>query len=355
MIFTYQGQPYELPDGLQDITLQQVQAWSSMYGRETGQAYMVTQNENDPGNMRLGMSKLWMDYITAALSFFSGIPLQQVRETIDISDIVSLLTQSSIIVAIQGPRTPVPVQALEVPQEITLQGGQDAEGNQLPGGTYYLQPADAELDGSQVTGDTFIASLTLAGYILELLNGDWSNFQILVAGYVRLPGEVLTQQLINPAGQRAQLFQQQLTMDYAAPWAQYFLGQVAAVLRVTDYYTTQKLGADQDPGPDPGNQVPPITNFYVDAVAQPSGERLATAYWDVRPEDDLYVIEAATAADFGDAYVIAQGHINTYSTLLPPPPYSRWFRIKAQRAGMVDSEWNVAGISYTQTAGRPGR
>ncbi len=230
MTFMYAGSTYTLPDNLSGISLVQQQAWSAMYGYQLALAGVAGDQVSNPLTQKLNRQLQFMDEITQALSFYSGIPLATVRSGMDVGQIVRLIGDSQIALAIQGQHMAIEQSVFTViPSTVTIMGQ-----------VYNVNTPHGSV-GEAMSHTEFLISLLLARYLLELEEGDWSNYHLLLAGYVRLPGEAMSMDNITSGSARSELFRNNITMQDGAPLAQYFVGQTGGLITVLDKYTGQQL------------------------------------------------------------------------------------------------------------------
>jgi len=235
MNFLFKGENYELPSGLTAIPVTQQQAWSLAYGHALTLRGIELAKEweifgNSP-TYQLRRSMLFMDEITQALAFYSGIPLAEIRKHIDIGDVVGLLSESQISMAIQNGHLPMPQYAIETPQDVAVNGW-----------IFHLASPVASVQIDDLTHEEFMIFLQLTEYLLQLSEGNWTNFHLICAGLVRLAGEYISMELIDPHGERGQIMRK-MDMQDGMGLAQYFLQQLPQVLRILDKYTVNQLTA----------------------------------------------------------------------------------------------------------------
>lgn len=232
MTFYLDTTPYTLPDDPGDISIQTIREWSTAYGHPLSLSVMAARAQQDPDMVKLRLQLLFMEQVTSALSFFTTPTLDPalVRSSMDLDTVITLLGESGIALAIQGPQMPLPPLPLTVPAVMPVDGVD-----------YVLVSPIDSVNMETLTHAQFLLQLQLAQYMLELAEGDWTNFHALCAGYVRIPEEALSAELINPEGTRADKFRTMMHMDAGAPLAQYFIGAAASMVTILDSYTTRLL------------------------------------------------------------------------------------------------------------------
>lgn len=236
MNFLFKGNTYELPSGLTAIPVFQQQAWALAYGHALCLRGIELEKEweifGDTPTTRIRRAMLFMDEITQALSFYSGIPLAEIRKTIDISDITGLLAESQISMAIQNAHLNFPQYAVETPEDVAVAGF-----------IFHLASPAASVDIEDLTHEEFMVYLQLAEYMLQLAEGNWNHFHLICAGFVRLAGEYISPELIEATGERGQIMRK-MDMQDGMGLAQYFIGQLPQMLRILDKYTVNQLTAE---------------------------------------------------------------------------------------------------------------
>lgn len=215
MTFTFMDGNYSLPDLLSDIQLDQFIGWTDLYGRDLDQQQRLLSVIENPDEVDLRRSLLYLDRIVKAFSYYSGIPLTTVQTQIDIKQVMSYMAATQISLAVEE-------QNIEVLPEYHFEDI-----------TYTLQPP-SELQ-EPVTYADFMATKDLAGYMLSLAEGDWSVMPMLAAAYLRVPGESFQADAIAPDSPKVQGFQR-LTMDIALGVATYLGATLQLFISTLDNY-----------------------------------------------------------------------------------------------------------------------
>lgn len=249
MTFTYNDVTYNLPNSLTDITLETHMKWSSTYGVMLAAQRLQALAEENETIRELNLHMLFIDEATYAISFYSGIPLEDVQNNMLISQVCNLYIASQIVIAVQEREL------------VATQTTYDFLGDVWE----IKSPSDGF--GPELTGEQFKLIKQLAEWISLLSQGDWSKMSLLCAAYFRKTSEpILDISMVAPDSVReAQM--RALPMDIALTIAIYLQSTLDIYLSMTTSFLYQQLPdqiqtAPEDvpgntPDTDPANLPPP--------------------------------------------------------------------------------------------------
>lgn len=220
MEFIYDGNPYTIPDDLSEITLEQHINYMAVHGTNFRIKTRNLDQIVDPGERHLEAALIYMDRMVTVLSYYSGIPLEEVRDNIDIKQVLSYVGATQLALAVQE-------RELEV----------------VPGATYdfdghpwTIQPPTALPE--VVTYDHYMATNELARLMLELAAGNWEVMPSICAAYLRLPGEDF-----NPNGWQVgttrEVLMRTLPLDIALRVGYYLQASLELFVTVLEDYTAE--------------------------------------------------------------------------------------------------------------------
>ncbi len=187
MIISYNGDDYTIPDNVGDISLQEFVGWSAHAGISI---FHKIANAASLSGVQADLTERLIDNsrMIQAVSYFSGIPFEDVANNIPLSEVAQYYRLSAVykIVEIEP-----------VTEEATYNFNSEVWELYTPS-TSVSDP---------ITQSEFASTLKLAEYFQEIENGDWSNAPIVCAAFFRKQAENFSSELLNPLGERVALLQ----------------------------------------------------------------------------------------------------------------------------------------------------
>lgn len=186
MDFKYRGKKYSIPNMLEDITLGQRIEFYRQYGAELDEL-AKTISEMPEGQEREAEESLFM--LRSAIetfSFYSGIPLEEVKESMAMEQVLNIYT-ANLAVLVQQER------------EITLLQSYNWKGEE------WLIAAPELRPDSKMTFNEFITAKEIVRQMAQVGTGNWEPLPYLCAIYFRKKDEQYQEDFVLPESERLKL------------------------------------------------------------------------------------------------------------------------------------------------------
>ena len=193
MKYYYQDNEYNFPTSLSQITLRQRIEFESLYGQiiKELQDEIFKEDEVDA----IDISVMNVSIASMNVSFFSGIPLEEVQNNISIDDVMMIYNSCFSLLYQQQ-------------EEIELQ-------EEYLWNDEFWRIGIPELSfESTITFNELITSKQVVKQMHELGAGNWESILYLAAIYLRKEDEVFKEEWLKPGSERTEMMYE-LPMDIA--------------------------------------------------------------------------------------------------------------------------------------------
>lgn len=212
MKFEFKGHEYTFPAALSEITLGQRVSFYQIHGKELEALAKEAADTKDEFLKELAITIFNTEMAVREFAHYSGIPLEQVRNEIDIESLMSIYA--------------IDMQLLRE-QESEIEAEQEYEWR---GETWTLSAPELSTS-NRMTLNEFLHAKEAVRQLHKLGNGKWDSLPYLCAVYLRKKDEPFTEDLIAEGSERMKLMQE-LPLDIALGVA-FFLSGTLRIYRTT--------------------------------------------------------------------------------------------------------------------------
>lgn len=195
MTFNYNGADYTYPASLAEITLQQRIELHVKYGVAFEEKAKELVQIEDANERAIEEAELKMLFACQCFSFFTGIDLETILESFEVTQIMNVYNSSLALV-------------LAEEAEIQLQPNYDFANER-----WVIAPA-ALMPNSKITFNEFITSKEVVRQLDQFGKGKWQSLLYLCCIYFRKEGEDFKEDMLEEGGERMTLMMS-LPMDIA--------------------------------------------------------------------------------------------------------------------------------------------
>jgi len=218
--FEFGSASYPMPTSLTEITFQQFLDYYNLYGADLSKRRLELQALPEGDERGLHERMLFIDEAYCYVSAFTGIPLTDLQEGIDLNAVLNVYWQSEIVLINEERSIPI--------EEVYYWSSE----------AWKIQPPTRSVSSDGATRQEFVDSMTLARYMINYVEkSDWSNVLPLLCAYFRIEDEPYTSDLIEPDGPRWTLLKT-LPMDYVMGTLYYLMDTLVLFSQNLDDYTT---------------------------------------------------------------------------------------------------------------------
>lgn len=195
MEFNYKDKPFKYPNGLSQITLGQRIDLQNSYGQQYEQRLKDAAEIEDDDERELEIADINVQYSIECFSFFTGIPLDDVKETFDVTQVINVVNANKVLLT---------------GAEFDLKVLNEYEFNDEK---FIISPPELTPQ-NKMTFNEFLTAKELTRQLQQLGKGKIDALLYLCCVYLRRPGETFNEDLLDPNGERMKLFRQ-LPLDVA--------------------------------------------------------------------------------------------------------------------------------------------
>lgn len=219
MKFEFKGQEYTFPAALSEITLGQRVSFYQIHGKELEALAKEAADAKDDFLKELAITIFNTEMAVREFAHYSGIPLEQVRNEIDIESLMSIYA--------------IDMQLLRE-QESEIEAEQEYEWR---GETWTLSAPELSTS-NKMTLNEFLHAKEAVRQLHKLGNGKWDSLPYLCAVYLRKKDEPFTEDMVAEGSERMKLMQE-LPLDIALGVA-FFLSGTLRIYRTTLASSTEE-------------------------------------------------------------------------------------------------------------------
>jgi hypothetical protein len=195
MEFTYKDKAFKYPNALSDITLGQRIDLQNSYGQQYEQRLKDAAEIEDADERELEIADINVQYSIECFSFFTGIPLDDVKEQFDVRQIINVVNANKVIL---------------LGQEHDLRILSEYE---FKGEMYNICPPELTPQ-NKMSFNEFLTAKEITRQLQNLGKGKIDGLLYLCCIYLRKPNEQFSEVLMEPNGERMKLFRE-LPLDIA--------------------------------------------------------------------------------------------------------------------------------------------
>lgn len=229
MQITINGQSYNIPVSLMDVTLADRIRYEQQYGKPLKERLKAILDIQDEFEKDLQIMEYQFELANKTLSFFGKIPLDIIEQTA-IEEV--LIVYYQYLKAIS--------EEVDYSEETYVMESsftwQDA--------TWELQPPELS-DQSKMTFAEFLDAKQLVKNLWELSQDNWEALLMLCCVYLRKEGEEYSDNLINENGERYRLMQS-LPLQYALQVGFFFTASMSLYMKTYHYSSQVRAQAFQN-------------------------------------------------------------------------------------------------------------
>lgn len=195
MTYKFNGQEYQLPTQLKEITLKQRIDYDIQYGKELDAQKQLLDEMPESSDKTIELFLWEADCACKTFSFFTGIALDAVRSSIEVRQLINVYKVHLAIL-------------LEEEYQIQLEDTYLFKGQQ-----WVIVTPTGELSGDDMTFKDFLTSKSVIKDLAALGDGYWDRLPALCSVYLRKRGET-TEEVLQQTEQR-QALMMDLPLDIA--------------------------------------------------------------------------------------------------------------------------------------------
>lgn len=203
MNFKYNGTDYTYPASLAEITLKQRIEFDLIYGNSLQESIVELQKMEDDDLYKLAETKLTLQTACQALSFFTGIPLQEVLNKISVDTVTSIFDESLSYLLFYAEKDYKENREIEFNKDI-----------------WYL-PDAILLPSSKITFNEFLTSKEIVRQIEQSKQSKYISLLYLCCVFLRRKDEKFDESFIEDDSERMQLMRS-LPIHYALSVGHFF-------------------------------------------------------------------------------------------------------------------------------------
>jgi hypothetical protein len=211
MEFNYNDKAYKYPNALSDITLGQRIDLQNSYGAQYEQRLKEAAEIEDADERELEIADINVQYSIECFSFFTGIPLDDVKEFFDVHQVVTVVNANKIVLLGQE-------HDLKVINEYEFKGEK-----------FVLSPPELTPQ-NKMTFNEFLTAKEITRQLQQLGKGKIDGLLYLCCVYLRRSNEPFSEDLMDPNGERMKLFRE-LPLDIAFAVGFFLTGSMNTYLK----------------------------------------------------------------------------------------------------------------------------